>query len=255
MAAVPVAFPLAPRYMVSTHGSLEGLSYEAFQALLLALFDRYTIRFEFSAPFATSFEVWLLPSHADFARGEVHVYTTADGRHVYEVTKATGSGTLIARLFQAIKASCEGGGPAAAPASLQPPPRAAASSQPPPTLDTLAGTLNTIVSHLDKPAYDLVLHAVQYFAVLAQDDRLVGVLAQYEALIAALFRTLDPARKLPDEICTAALGALSVLANVRPAAILPLRTAAVDHWRAAVAAADLRLSLYEMRAVLAASVL
>jgi hypothetical protein len=67
------------------------------------------------------------------------------------------------------------------------------------------------MGHLHKPSSELVLHAAQYFAVIANERMTAPASAQCVPLLEGLVSVLDPARALKLECRTSAAMALSIV--------------------------------------------
>ena len=67
------------------------------------------------------------------------------------------------------------------------------------------------MTHLDKPTHELVLHAAQYFAVLAEQRLTALACASSHAVMTGLFGVLDPDRVMPLECRIASAQALAIL--------------------------------------------
>ena len=238
--APPTATLSAPsKYLVATHFRTDKTVEQLYDLLNVYLpYKRAAFRAATDAVAVVDVEVWIV---GDFARLRVHVCRDAEGL-VIEFTKSKGSGTLVSRMFQQVKALMASESPVeevTATPSLQPyrPP-----SDPTQTLlqDNFDRTIATIVTHLEKPAYDLVLHAAQYFAVLADQALTAKHCASSVAVIAGLLSVLDPARKLPIECRTSAAQALLIMCTGSGCADLvaigtPLQLVErLVHWRSYV---------------------
>ena len=240
-------FPPVPEYMVATNAPIPaGVN---FVPLLLQLFARYGVHYHADGSGGVIMEIWNPKNSSDFARAVVKPYTKADGTTVFEVQKEKGSGTLVARIFHAMVAALAGGIDAA-PESLG---GAAEIPREPPSFPVFVEKIQPIVQGLDSPRPDSVLNAAQYFCVLAIRPEMVHLMALHENLTAALFRVLDPDRRLPEENVTTALAALDAIARATDFVPSFSQRELLTYWRNKTAVPDLPLSLYHMRAILAAT--